>query len=733
MSQDPTEAGSSQAPHLRVEPATSSGVFSTYVSIFHEHLTHTQLHLLGNDHDETALEPSQIQPTFWTSEEKALFFHGLAVHSRLRPDLIAEDIGTKNIVDVCAYLGLLEEGSAELEEQEQEDEDREKRIARRTQIPAAYEMSDRWCALEDKFVSSIVTAEPQLCAETRAVTRELEVALARKSMQSQKDPESIKQFDSWLHDRQEDWKREDWELDAGTLRLVDRALLRSKGKNARVTEELSEDEDEYMDDVQPTTETNTAAATGEPSPEQSAPAPSTTSSTIIGSGSPEAGPSHVPFDDSLIDPVLLAETPPSPPIRTQDKTASPSHKHLAPSEPSTPAISGQVQDGGDGTLGDEEDAEGWETQTARSQASTRARTKKDLSKEERQHLGDLGFQYDDAIEEGLHLFHLGRLAKLMSIYRGLHDVPDDVVSTISFPAMKELAALLKDFTYHLVKLTLASRRRERMFKQGARAWKHSQKPIVSIRNVQHAIALMGVNSSAHRKRLRNLLELYSRQSASEIVGTSPAQSTPLQKTQERETSQDKTIDSRHSEEVLLPPDVDVAYKKYAEVRSAAQWRTQNLSMQRAIRPPTVWLPLSLRPSHTVDFYQYSHPDRPSSPTLPMPWSEHPPHPLSEEDLMSAETDTDDLKEELEDELEVEEYDMDTAETHEADVRERFSVSFQPQPNIIPRKNKRKQGPVDPIPEPSTKETVRTKGRPAPTRRNASRKKYKSREIISDSD
>ena len=50
--------------------------------------------------------------SYWSSDEKDLFFHGLAVYSRSRPDLIAESIKIKTILDVCLYLDVPQTASS---------------------------------------------------------------------------------------------------------------------------------------------------------------------------------------------------------------------------------------------------------------------------------------------------------------------------------------------------------------------------------------------------------------------------------------------------------------------------------------------------------------------------------------------------------------------------------------------------------------------------------------------
>ncbi|KAG8951272.1 hypothetical protein FRC04_006511 [Tulasnella sp. 424] len=89
-----------------------------YVEDLQEHVQHTRDHSIGLDPSlwgpsslpYTVLPPS----TIWSPEEKHRFFHALSRHSRLRPDLIAQEIGgSKSVVEVCVYLDALDRAVAE--------------------------------------------------------------------------------------------------------------------------------------------------------------------------------------------------------------------------------------------------------------------------------------------------------------------------------------------------------------------------------------------------------------------------------------------------------------------------------------------------------------------------------------------------------------------------------------------------------------------------------------------
>ncbi|KAL0579060.1 hypothetical protein V5O48_002953 [Marasmius crinis-equi] len=84
----------------------------TYFNDFQEHLHTLQKHLAGAN--DKPFSSSFIAPSgYWTPSEKERFFHSLSVHTRFRPDLIALDVKSKSATDVCIYLAVLEQASAQ--------------------------------------------------------------------------------------------------------------------------------------------------------------------------------------------------------------------------------------------------------------------------------------------------------------------------------------------------------------------------------------------------------------------------------------------------------------------------------------------------------------------------------------------------------------------------------------------------------------------------------------------
>lgn len=93
--------------------------------------------------DEEELPPGEVGMSFWTSREKAAFFYSLARHSKLRPDLIQEDVHTKSHLEVLEYLDLLESVVPPLSSDEHE------------RIPGARCVSRFWMRHERKIARKV--------------------------------------------------------------------------------------------------------------------------------------------------------------------------------------------------------------------------------------------------------------------------------------------------------------------------------------------------------------------------------------------------------------------------------------------------------------------------------------------------------------------------------------------------------------------------------------------------
>ena len=224
---------------------------SRYLEIFHRHVSDFSLHLSGSEpgRSRDQLEPSFYPPAgFWSTGDKNAFFHSLARHSRLRPDLIASDIPGKSIADVCVYLDLLAEAAEDAPKLKQ------------SLSKPAYESSDDWIEFEEQQASRLCSVEVQESAKERAAGREQQLEYERKAMThvfgERQAPEvykeEYKRVDKAMKDVKEQldakWAREDFvrELDVAKLKTLDyisAELSRTKSDG--------KDQDPPSDDEQP--------------------------------------------------------------------------------------------------------------------------------------------------------------------------------------------------------------------------------------------------------------------------------------------------------------------------------------------------------------------------------------------------------------------------------------------------------------------------------------------------
>ena len=201
------------------------------------HISATRLHLTGApEPPEPPYAPSFHPPTgYWTSAEKALFFRALSVHSRLRPDLIAASIGTKSTADVAVYLSLLREGANRVNNKKASTAI----TIRRDLHPAAYQVTTELIALEDQQAARICLAEPMRAKQAESEARAEALRTVKNAMRvprgkggkgHERDREGQRArrevFERLHAEREVEWAREDalTRLDAVALQVLDRML-----------------------------------------------------------------------------------------------------------------------------------------------------------------------------------------------------------------------------------------------------------------------------------------------------------------------------------------------------------------------------------------------------------------------------------------------------------------------------------------------------------------------------
>ncbi|KAN0061181.1 hypothetical protein ACQY0O_006916 [Thecaphora frezii] len=109
----PTRRSSSPNHPTPNDPATE-----TYLTLLLHNIDHVASHLQPHRcYHDPAYTPSEypIAGPSWSQVELDLFFNALARHSRLRPDLIAKEVRTKTLPQVCLYIQALQQGAAHVE------------------------------------------------------------------------------------------------------------------------------------------------------------------------------------------------------------------------------------------------------------------------------------------------------------------------------------------------------------------------------------------------------------------------------------------------------------------------------------------------------------------------------------------------------------------------------------------------------------------------------------------
>jgi hypothetical protein len=226
-----------------------------------DHISSTRHHLTGKpEHPEPPYAPSFHPPTgYWTPTEKALFFRALSVHSRLRPDLIAASIGTKSTVDVAIYLSLLRQGATRVNNYKSTSSHGTATITiGRDQHPAAHQVSAELVTFEDQQAAHICVAEPvrakEVESEARAETlRSVKNAMRMRRGEGKKGHKRDREgqlarkeeFERLRAEREVEWAREDAlaRLDAGALQVLDRMLRADEERKVKAGSDDEEEED----------------------------------------------------------------------------------------------------------------------------------------------------------------------------------------------------------------------------------------------------------------------------------------------------------------------------------------------------------------------------------------------------------------------------------------------------------------------------------------------------------
>ncbi|KAL1759442.1 hypothetical protein FB107DRAFT_271011 [Schizophyllum commune] len=506
--------------------------FRTYVAQYRQHLEDIRAHLAGGrslgDHEEAdatdhvdepevparpgeqdgaadesfdlffpldvAEEPAEDENT-WTASEQDAFFHGLAVYSRLRPNLIASCIPTKTVPDVCAYLEALEEAASHHPLPDALD--------RRRTAPLAMEVSDSWLEWEETQATRLAAAEPDW--EAYALNAQRQDTLATYP------PDTS---DPALETLQAHWKAED------ALRTLDTHKLRAISHILRV-DEAAED-----DPSRPVT-----------------PNPITPNPTTLNPTAPN------PLDEDGAETAALGRS--QSPSRPRSHSSTPSTRDLSPKsrrllqkrlymrrKRAEKAGTEAVQDAGLLKVGRPKKARPPRKRRRRGRGEDQegAADSEDQDQDEREDAdadgGEGSGQEDGEGEEGKEdedyahphrggttapykarrlfeeagitpavlaeyrhdLFDGIGVARWLDAMRDDPDLEDDAIppNAVSGPLLATLRDIVVDFVTDVAHRAIVSREQEVQFKAASKAWRVKNPGVVLTKNVEHALEMMGM-------------------------------------------------------------------------------------------------------------------------------------------------------------------------------------------------------------------------------------------------
>jgi hypothetical protein len=259
---------------LASEPDPS--LVTLYTEYLYTHNNEVRSHILGKtESGPLESKPSYFAPnTCWTAQEKDRFFHALAVRSRLRPDLIAEDIGTKSLAEVCTYLNMLEESLSQRKKlygSATGNNVPDSYLVLRDHFPIALEVSEKWEEYEGTLAEVLIAKEPKMVAESiqRARSEEIQERANKirvpwgrgRRADNTRDREGEKarkkMLKEWLSEREEVWQKEDVlnAMDAALMRAIDMLVRESEETRALASEDDTskiEENDAVVSQDQPT-------------------------------------------------------------------------------------------------------------------------------------------------------------------------------------------------------------------------------------------------------------------------------------------------------------------------------------------------------------------------------------------------------------------------------------------------------------------------------------------------
>ncbi|KAL1673409.1 hypothetical protein EV122DRAFT_255196 [Schizophyllum commune] len=432
----------------------------------------------------------------WTASEQDAFFHGLAIYSRLRPDLIASCIPTKTVPDVCAYLEALEEAASLHPLPDALD--------RRRTAPLAMGMSDSWLDWEETQATRLTAAEPDW--EAYALNAQRQDTLAAYSSDSS---------DHARETLQAHWKAED------VLHTLGTHKLRAISHILRV-DEAAEDDPARPVTPNPITPNPTTSnpitphPAGEDNAETSARgrSPSRPRSQSSTPSTHELSPkSRRRLQKRLYMRRKRAEKAGVEAVQDagllkvgRPKKARPPRKRRRRGRAGAGEEQGQAggdqdqdgredadADGGEGSREDEGGGDGEDGQEDGDYAHPH-RGGTTAPYKARRLFEEVGITHAVLAEQRLDLFDGIGVARWLEATRDDPDLEYDAPppNAVSYQFLSTLRDILVDFVTDVAQRAIVSREQEVQFKAVSKAWRVKSTGLVLTKNVEHALEMMGM-------------------------------------------------------------------------------------------------------------------------------------------------------------------------------------------------------------------------------------------------
>ncbi|KIK69517.1 hypothetical protein GYMLUDRAFT_33887 [Collybiopsis luxurians FD-317 M1] len=404
----------------------------------HVHVPREHLELLRSAFSEADIDQSaqdDVAEEDWSAEEQDRFFAALSSHSSLRPDLIAECVGSKNIAQVCAYLTVLEEAAKEIPQTEAS--------SLRSTLDIAMQVSDDWLEVEE---------------DQATFFRDLELA--------------------WRHEAAVDGELE--ELDLSTRRQEALKALSFAHLKAM---------DRLLQNDQDSTENPTSLA---PAEAESRPEPETTSDLTpaerrrlqkrLYMRRKRAEASGKQFDADTLK-LQRGRPKKTPGEGSVAHRASPSPSTEKPAEPTS-----------DADTEDSESAGEEESQDEGHGGRRKRKRRRGMTKEQQalETFNQLEIDSATLADENLNLFHLASLGRLLALYQEAYS--PSTITSISSNVIRLLTLTLTDFVTRVVHRSIVLREQEVQLKAQSKVWRL---PIddISSDHVERALTTLGYVTS----------------------------------------------------------------------------------------------------------------------------------------------------------------------------------------------------------------------------------------------